>query len=74
MGVYELLVEDVFRNPEHWPHFIIAVNDHGAWNEDYFRTVHAGIGSITLGIVADPLDRNFEASGRRGRLGGCSDV
>ena len=60
MGVYERLVEDVFRNPEQRPHFIIAVNDHGAWNKDYFYTVHAGVGAINFGIVADPQGRNFE--------------
>ena len=60
MGVYERLVEDVFRNPEQRPHFIIAVNDHGAWNKDYFHTVHAGVGAINFGIVADPRGRNFE--------------
>jgi 2-dehydropantoate 2-reductase len=62
MGVYERLVEDVFRNPEQRPHFIVAVNDHGAWNKDIFHTVHAGVGAITFGIVADPRGRNFEAS------------
>jgi 2-dehydropantoate 2-reductase len=62
MGVYEQLVEEVFRNPEQRPHFIVAVNDHGAWNKDYFHTVHAGEGSITFGIVADPRGRNFEAT------------
>jgi len=62
MGVYERLVEDVFRNPELRPHFIVAVNDHGAWNKHYFHTVHAGVGSIAFGIVADPRGRNFEAS------------
>jgi len=62
MGVYERLVEDVFRNPEQRPHFIVAVNDHGAWNKDYFHTVHAGIGSITFGIVADPRGRKFEVA------------
>ena len=60
MGVYEQLIKDVFRNPEHRPHFIIAVNDHGAWNKHYFHTVHAGIGAITFGIVADPRGRKFE--------------
>lgn len=60
MGVYERLVEDVFRNPEQRPHFIVAVSDHGAWNKDYFHTVHAGVGSITFGVVADPRGRNFE--------------
>lgn len=62
MGIYERLVEDVFRNPDQRPHFIVASNDHGAWNKDYFHTVHAGVGSITFGIVADPRGRNFEAS------------
>jgi 2-dehydropantoate 2-reductase len=62
MGVYERLIQDVFRNPDQRPHFIVANNDHGAWNKDYFHTVHAGVGSITFGIVADPRGRNFEAS------------
>ncbi|KAI9460524.1 ketopantoate reductase PanE/ApbA C terminal-domain-containing protein [Lactarius psammicola] len=62
MGVYEQLVEDVFRNPDQRPHFIVASNDHGAWSKDHLHTVHAGVGSITFGIVADPRGRNFEAS------------
>ena len=62
MGIYERLVEDVFRNPDQRPHFIVASNDHGAWNKNYFHTVHTGVGSITFGIVADPRGRKFEAS------------
>ncbi|KAI9512516.1 ketopantoate reductase PanE/ApbA C terminal-domain-containing protein, partial [Russula earlei] len=62
MGVYERLILDLFRNPEQRPHFVVAVNDHGAWNKEYFHTVHAGVGSITFGIVPDPRGRNFEAS------------
>ena len=62
MGVYERLIKDVFRNPEQRPQFIVAVNDHGAWNKEYFHTVHAGIGAITFGIVADPRGRNFETT------------
>ena len=62
MGVYEQLVEDVFRNPEQRPHFIVASNDHGAWSKGYFHTIHAGVGSIAFGIVADPRGRNFESS------------
>ena len=60
MGVYERLLQDVFRNPEQRPHFIVAVNDHGAWNKGYLHTVHAGVGAITFGIVADPRGRDFE--------------
>ncbi|KAH9081713.1 ketopantoate reductase PanE/ApbA C terminal-domain-containing protein [Lactarius deliciosus] len=44
MGVYERLVDDVFRNPDQRPHFIVASNDHGAWNKNYFHTIHAGVG------------------------------
>ncbi|KAF8479288.1 ketopantoate reductase PanE/ApbA C terminal-domain-containing protein [Russula ochroleuca] len=62
MGVYERLVDKVFRNPEQRPHFIVAVNDHGAWNKDYFHTVHAGVGAITFGLVADPRGRTFEST------------
>lgn len=61
MGVYERLVKDVFRNPEQRPHIIVVVNDHGAWNKHFFHTIHAGVGSLTFGIVADPRGRNFEA-------------
>ncbi|KAI9444863.1 ketopantoate reductase PanE/ApbA C terminal-domain-containing protein [Lactarius indigo] len=68
MGVYERLVEDVFRNPDQRPHFIVASNDHGAWNKDYFHTIHAGVGSITFGIVADPRGRDFEASVAEGEV------
>lgn len=60
MGVYERLVRDVFRNPEQRPHFIVTVNDHGAWNKHFFHTVHTGVGALTFGIVADPRGRNFE--------------
>ncbi|KAH9178776.1 ketopantoate reductase PanE/ApbA C terminal-domain-containing protein [Lactarius sanguifluus] len=66
MGVYERLVDDVFRNPDQRPHFIVASNDHGAWNKDYLHTIHAGVGSITFGIVTDPRGRDFEASVEEG--------
>jgi 2-dehydropantoate 2-reductase len=62
MGVYERLAEDIFRNPEQRPHFIVTSIDHGAWNKHYFHTVHAGVGSIAFGIVADPRGRGFEGS------------
>ena len=60
MGVYERLVNDVFRNPKLRPHFIVASVDHGAWNADYFHTIHAGVGSISFGIVDDPRGKHFE--------------
>lgn len=68
LGVYEQLVQEIFRNPETRPQFILASNTHGAWLKDNGRVVHAGIGEIEFGIVPDPLKRDFEASLRDERV------
>ncbi|KAI0315254.1 ketopantoate reductase PanE/ApbA C terminal-domain-containing protein [Amylostereum chailletii] len=60
MGVYEQVIAEVFRNPDRRPHFILASNNHGAWNQGYLHTVHSGVGSIEFGIVPDPRGRDFE--------------
>lgn len=62
MGIYEDLVQKLFRNPESRPHFILASNTHGAWLKSPLHVVHAGVGSIEFGIVPDPRGRDFEAS------------
>ena len=62
MGIYEDLVQKLFRNPESRPHFILASNTHGAWLKSPLHVVHAGIGSIEFGVVPDPRGRDFEAS------------
>ncbi|KAG1813314.1 ketopantoate reductase PanE/ApbA C terminal-domain-containing protein [Suillus subaureus] len=62
MGLYEDLVQRIFRNPESRPHFILASNTHGAWLKSAFHVVHAGIGDITFGIVPDSRKRDFETS------------
>ncbi|KAF9567005.1 hypothetical protein CPC08DRAFT_627560 [Agrocybe pediades] len=62
MGIYELLSREVFRNPLQRPHFVLASNNHGAFQTSPFRVVHAGIGSIDFGIVPESYEtRNFEA-------------
>ncbi|THV07513.1 hypothetical protein K435DRAFT_260012 [Dendrothele bispora CBS 962.96] len=64
MGIYEELVEHIFRNPYNRPHFILASNTHGAFIRSRaarFHVVHTGIGEIQFGIVPDPAGRNFEA-------------
>ncbi|KAF9270631.1 ketopantoate reductase-like protein [Marasmius fiardii PR-910] len=77
MGVYEELVQEIFRNPISRPHFILASNTHGVYSKAPFDVVHAGKGQIRFGIVPDPAGRNFEAGfqdhsipppDRRGRL------
>lgn len=62
MGVYEYLVENVFRNREHRPHIVLSSTTHGAFVKEAGHVVHTGIGSIQLGIAPDPLGRNFEES------------
>lgn len=62
LGVYEQLIQELFRNPQTRPHFILASNTHGAWLKNYCQVVHAGIGQIEFGIVPDPLQRDFEAA------------
>ncbi|KIJ66269.1 hypothetical protein HYDPIDRAFT_86860 [Hydnomerulius pinastri MD-312] len=62
MGIYEDLVQKVFRNPESRPHFVLASNTHGAWLKSPQHVVHAGIGDIEFGIVPDSRKRDFEAS------------
>ncbi|KAK7465410.1 2-dehydropantoate 2-reductase (Ketopantoate reductase) (KPA reductase) (KPR) [Stygiomarasmius scandens] len=64
MGIYEELVEKIFRNPYNRPHFILASNTHGAFirsRTTRFNVVHTGVGEIQFGIVPDPQGRNFEA-------------
>ncbi|KAF8141738.1 ketopantoate reductase PanE/ApbA C terminal-domain-containing protein [Boletus edulis] len=62
MGIYEDLVEKLFRNPESRPHFIIASNIHGAWLKSPLHVVHAGVGDIEFGIIPDSRGRDFEVS------------
>jgi 2-dehydropantoate 2-reductase len=62
LGVYERLIQHVFRNPETRPQFILASNTHGAWLKNYSQVVHTGIGDIEFGIIPDPRNRDFEAS------------
>ena len=62
MGIYEQLIQDVFRNPAQRPHFILASNTHGAWFKRFYSVVHTGFGEIQFGIVPDTDGRQFEAS------------
>src|SRR5882762_6062210 len=51
LGVYEELIQEIFRNPENRPQFILASNNHGAWLKNYGHVVHAGVGEIEFGII-----------------------
>lgn len=60
MGIYEELISEIFRNPEHRPHFILTSNTHGAFLRKPNHVVHTGLGSIEFAIVPDPGGKNFE--------------
>ncbi|KAI6047923.1 ketopantoate reductase PanE/ApbA C terminal-domain-containing protein [Pisolithus marmoratus] len=62
MGVFEELVQQVFRNPETRPNFILASNTNGAWLKGTGHVVYAEHGTLEFGIVSDPRRRDFEAS------------
>ncbi|KIM88675.1 hypothetical protein PILCRDRAFT_85227 [Piloderma croceum F 1598] len=62
LGVYERLIQNVFRNPETRPQFVLASNSHRAWLKNYSQVVHTSIGNIEFGIIPDPRNRDFEAS------------
>lgn len=62
MGIYEDLVQKLFRNPESRPHFVLASNTHGAWFKSPSHVVHAGVGDIEFGIIPDSRGRDFETS------------
>jgi 2-dehydropantoate 2-reductase len=68
MGIYEAVVDRLFPNPESRPNFIIASTTHGAWkkteNTITHHVVHAGIGELQFGIVADARmhPRDYEHS------------
>ncbi|PPR02702.1 hypothetical protein CVT26_009806 [Gymnopilus dilepis] len=60
MGIYEELLTRIFRNPTSRPHFILASNTHGAFLNQPYHVVHAGVGSINFGIVPDSGGKQFE--------------
>lgn len=68
MGLYEHIIRDVFRDPRQRPHFILASNTHGAFINQPFHIIHAGVGSIDFAIVPDPRGRDFEAGFRDERI------
>lgn len=61
MGVYEALTQEIFRNLDQRPHFILASTSHGAYLAGFYHVVHTNVGDIEFAIVPDPQGRNFEA-------------
>ncbi|PWN49185.1 hypothetical protein IE53DRAFT_318075 [Violaceomyces palustris] len=79
MGVLDLLLRDIFKDPESRPNFILATTTHGCWSKGPLDTVHSSFGSIHFGIVPSPrggalgFERPLTSSGsNRGRRRGGS--
>ncbi|KIM70240.1 hypothetical protein SCLCIDRAFT_102105 [Scleroderma citrinum Foug A] len=62
MGIFEEIMQHVFRNPETRPNFILASNTNQVWFKDHYHVVHTAQGTVDFGIVPDPRRGDFEAS------------
>jgi 2-dehydropantoate 2-reductase len=58
MGTVEEVNKEIFPDPETRPHYMLGINSHGlrVTGNVPFTTVHAGFGTIALGIL--PNERN----------------
>jgi len=61
MGTVEEVNRELFPDPETRPHYMIGINSHGLHSaDDKFTAVHAGFGTISLGIL--PNERNRKSA------------
>ncbi|USP82785.1 putative 2-dehydropantoate 2-reductase [Curvularia clavata] len=59
MGIVEEVNREIFPDPATRPHYMLGINSHGmhASPDSNFTTVHAGFGTISLGILPHERDR-----------------
>ena len=59
MGIVEEVNQDIFPDPATRPHYMLGINSHGMHTspDGQFATVHAGFGTISLGILPHERDR-----------------
>lgn len=58
MGTVDEVNREVFPDPEHRPYYMVGINSHGMHGTDNpFTTVHAGFGTISLGILPHERER-----------------
>ena len=61
MGIVDEVNEKVFPNENHRPTYIIGVVSHGLYSKRPFSVVHAGKGTIALGVQPRmPMGENFQ--------------
>ncbi|KAJ4312766.1 2-dehydropantoate 2-reductase (Ketopantoate reductase) (KPA reductase) (KPR) [Neodidymelliopsis sp. IMI 364377] len=60
MGVVDEVNREIFPDPATRPHYMLGINSHGmhASPDNPFTTVHAGFGTISLGILPHERDRD----------------
>ncbi|KZM20490.1 2-dehydropantoate 2-reductase [Ascochyta rabiei] len=60
MGIVDEVNRDIFPDPATRPHYMLGINSHGLHSapDAPFTTVHAGFGTISLGILPHERDRD----------------
>lgn len=59
MGVVDEVSRELFPDPATRPHYMLGINTHGMHSADTpFTTVHAGFGTLALGILPHERDRD----------------
>ncbi|KAF3034353.1 hypothetical protein E8E11_002917 [Didymella keratinophila] len=59
MGIVDSVSRELFPDPATRPHYMLGINSHGMHAADApFTTVHAGFGTLSLGILPHERDRN----------------
>ncbi|KNG45843.1 2-dehydropantoate 2-reductase [Stemphylium lycopersici] len=60
MGIVEQVNREIFPDPAARPHYMLGINSHGmhASPNSQFATVHAGFGTMSLGILPHERDRS----------------
>jgi 2-dehydropantoate 2-reductase len=59
MGIVDAVSRELFPDPATRPHYMLGINSHGMHSADTpFTTVHAGFGTIALGILPHERDRD----------------
>jgi 2-dehydropantoate 2-reductase len=63
MGTIEEVNREIFPDPATRPHYMLGINSHGMHSspDNRFTTVHAGFGTISLGILPHERDRQPDA-------------
>lgn len=62
MGTVEEVNREIFPDPTTRPHYMLGINSHGMHSSpgDPFTTVHAGYGTIALGLLPHERDRKAD--------------